>query len=419
MKQIITYTQILDSRANPTIQARYEDENTTLVTAVPSGASTGVHEAHELRDKGEAYRGKGVLEAIANANELSEQLDWSAANVQESDTKLLEIDGTKNKTRLGANALLAVSLLQTRVQAHQERKEVYEVVSELASTSPALPLPFANIINGGMHAENTLMLQEFMIVPTTADTFSQATRIVSEVYHELKSLIAQKYSPSQTALGDEGGFAPNVTDAQEVCELLLQAASQAGHEVSIAIDAAASEFYRDGRYEAQQGVFMSAQELTEYYVQLIKEYPIISLEDPFDQDDASAWSHLVARLAEEQLVCQVVGDDLTVSNQERIQLFHEQQACDSLLLKINQIGTITEAVQAATLAMSYDWTVMVSHRSGETEDTTIADLAVGLGCGQIKLGAPARSERVAKYNRLLTLEQLYSLPLRNDFKRKH
>lgn len=404
-----TYLQILDSRANPTIQGRYADEHVTLTAAVPSGASTGVHEAHELRDDEDAYAGKGVQKAVANAQQLSDELDWSQADVTEADKWMREQDGTDNKSALGANALLAVSLLQARVQAHQHGKEVYELISELAGQEAALPLPFANIINGGEHAQNGLQLQEFMIVPVHAQTFAQATQQVAETYHVLKGLIADRYSPDQTALGDEGGFAPMISDAHEACRLLVDAMQEAGHEMGIAIDAAASEFYSDDGYEVQESSYLDAKQLIDYYTDLVEQYPIISLEDPFDQDDYASFSQL--REALEQTNCQVVGDDLTVTNPDRIRQAAKEAACDCLLLKINQIGTVSESLDAARTARDSGWSVMVSHRSGETEDSFISDLAVGLGCGQIKIGAPARGERTAKYNRLLCIEATSGLSL--------
>lgn len=401
------FTQILDSRGNPTIQASFTDLQ--LKVAVPSGASTGVHEAHELRDETSSYRGKAVTKAIANAQELSESIDWSIANFHKVDEYMIKRDGTSNKTHLGANALLAISMLQVLTQAHQNNQEVYELIAQTTESSPALPLPFANVINGGQHADNSLMMQEFMIVPIHAKTFAEASQQVAETYQALKQLIAKRYGSSQTALGDEGGFAPAVKDAFEACELLVLAMKKSGHQMAIAMDPAASEFYKEQGYEAVEGEYMTAQQLSDYYVKLVQEYPIISIEDPFDQDDFSAFAHLKSLLTDHN--CQVVGDDLTVSNPKRIQQAITSDACNSLLLKINQIGTISEALQAAQLAKEHSWTVMVSHRSGETEDTFIADLATGIGSGQIKLGAPARGERTAKYNRLLTIEQTSSLSL--------
>ncbi len=410
------FLQVIDSRANPTLQGRIIVDGAPIQIAVPSGASTGVHEAHELRDEEQAYQGRGVNKAMHNAQQLANELDWRNADVQETDSWLLTQDETANKSAYGANALLAISMLQTAAQARQESAELFELIARLANTEPALPLPFANVINGGEHAQNQLQLQEFMIVPIHANTFAQATQQVAETYSCLKTIIAEKYGPGQTALGDEGGFAPAVSDAHEACSLLMQAMNASGHDMAIAMDPAASEFYSKKGYEAKKGTFLSAEELTEYYVQLVEEFPIISLEDPFDQDDFQAFAKLQAALRDTP--CQVVGDDLTVTNTKRIQQAIDAQAANSLLLKINQIGLVTQAIDAATLALKNDWTVMVSHRSGETEDTFIADLAVGLGTGQIKLGAPARGERTAKYNRLLTIEatsnvQLASHPWQN------
>lgn len=419
MKENILITQILDSRANPTLQAQYTSDSYTITTAVPSGASTGVHEAVELRDNSSAYDGKGVTSAQKNAQTLAKQLVWSPANVLVADKLMIAKDATKNKSSYGANAILALSLLQTRVQAFQQQQEVFELIAQLSENTPQMPLPFANVINGGEHAQNALAMQEFMIVPIHADSFSEATRQVSETYHCLKKIIAKQYGPSQTALGDEGGFAPDVDDAHEACELLMQAMKDSSHDMAIAMDPAASEFYTDGLYHVSSDKSLSSEELANYYLDLVKKYPIISIEDAFDQDDFAAFAHLKQLLSSNDLHVQIVGDDLTVTNTNRIQEAINQQACDSLLLKINQIGSISEALAAAKLSTDNDWTVMVSHRSGETEDSFISDLAVGLGTGQIKLGAPARGERTAKYNRLLTIEAAHHLPLRNDFRTKH
>lgn len=411
MTEDIRIFEIIDSRGNPTLKAVYND----IAVAVPSGASTGVHEAVELRDNEAAWGGKGVSHAAGNARALAQQLSWNPADVSVADQKLLELDGTKNKSRMGANALLALSMLQANVQARQQEIPLHELLSQLAHTTPALPLPFANVLNGGEHAGNALAFQEFMIVPVTATSFYEATRIVAEVTHALKTLITREFGSAQTGVGDEGGFAPDINDPWQACTLLLSAAKTAGHTVAIAIDPAASEFYHDRAYVLSEEQRLTPEELTEYYVSLAKEFPIVSIEDGFDQDDFESFALLKKRLSEEGTDCQVVGDDLTVTNPERIQQAIDHDSANALLLKINQIGTITESVSAARLAFDNDWRVMVSHRSGETEDSFIADLATGLGCGQIKLGAPVRGERTAKYNRLLELEDRYGLQLRNDF----
>ncbi len=392
------YNQILDSRGNPTIQAQYKE----LIVAVPSGASTGAHEAPELRDHQEEYEGNTVYKAIQNAQHLSEELDWETITIADADKKILDTD--KTKKLLGANATLAVSLLAGSIQANREGKQPYELIAELSGNKPLLPMPFANVINGGKHADNDLMIQEIMIVPTNAHTFAEATRQVTETYHALKTILKKRYGGASTALGDEGGFAPPITHIEEALSILIEAMSNAGHKLSFAIDAAASEFYSDKGYEIRPGEYMTAEELIEYYVHLIDTYPIISLEDPFDEEDYASFAKLRKKVR-----IQIVGDDLTVTNTQRIQEAINQESCNSLLLKVNQIGTLTEALEAAKLSKDNGWTVMVSHRSGETSDTWIADIATGLGCGEIKLGAPARGERVAKYNRLLTIEAVHNL----------
>ena len=407
--------EIIDSRGNPTLKATYTKTNPNITAQVPSGASTGAHEAVELRDNEEAWGGKGVSHAAGNARALAQQLTWQPANFLVADEQMLAIDATPNKERMGANAILALSLLQARVQAHQSHLPLHQVVANHAKTKPALPMPFANVLNGGEHAGNALAFQEFMIVPISATTFAKATQIVCEVTHALKALIAERYGPAQTSVGDEGGFAPNIVDPHEACKLLLEASERSGHKIAIAIDAAASEFYENEHYVLSPEQVFSAGQLVQYYLDLVTQYPIISIEDPFDEDDFASFSALKKLFEQQNITCQVVGDDLTVTNPERIQRAINVKSADCLLLKVNQIGTLTESLKAARLAMDNDWNVMVSHRSGETEDAFIADLAAGLGCGQIKLGAPVRGERTAKYNQLLLLEDMYRLPLRNDF----
>ena len=415
MTDHIHILEIIDSRGNPTLKASYTKTAPHITAHVPSGASTGAHEAVELRDNDELWNGKGVSHAAGNARALAQQLEWEPANVMQADKKLLQVDGTPDKSRMGANALLALSLLQARVQAHQQKIPLHQLVANLAHTKPALPLPFSNVINGGDHAGNALAFQEFMIVPVTASTFYEATRIVCEVTHALKKIIAEKYGAAQTSVGDEGGFAPDISSPQEACELLLAASKLAGHEVAIALDAAASEFLEGDVYVLSDEMRLSSAQLAQVYVSLAEQYPIVSIEDPFAEDDFASFAALRKLLEDKGLTCQVVGDDLTVTNPERIHRAINAKSANSLLLKVNQIGTVTESIHAAQLAFDNDWTVMVSHRSGETEDAFIADLATGLGCGQIKLGAPVRGERTAKYNQLLWLEDQFRLPLRNDF----
>jgi enolase len=397
--------QIFDSRGNPTVEVEVTTQLGTYVSAVPSGASTGIHEAHELRDGGKAYMGKGVLKAVANVKSAGLQIIGMDVTDQKAiDTKLLQIDGTPNKEKLGANAILGISMAVCQAGAAAHKMPLYAYIAKLSgNTKMQLPVPCLNIINGGKHAENGLSVQEFMIVPNGASTFSEAMQMGSEVYHHLKKVIHEKYGGASTAVGDEGGFAPNITSSAEAVKLVKSAIKKAGYEgkISLALDAAASEFCNsDGTY-TYEGKKIKGSELAKKYVALLKE-GIISLEDPFDQDDFVHFAELTGKIAQK---AQVVGDDLTVTNPARIQMAAESKACNALLLKINQIGSITEAIEAAKLAKSYGWSVMVSHRSGETEDTFIADFVVGIGSGQIKTGAPARSERLAKYNRLLRIEE--------------
>ncbi|MFP4524081.1 MAG: phosphopyruvate hydratase [Candidatus Woesearchaeota archaeon] len=399
--------QVLDSRGNPTLEVDVYTDNAVGSAMVPSGASTGIHEAHELRDGGKDWHGKGVTQAIKHVNNtIRKKLTGQDAEDQTHiDGELNALDGTPNKEKLGANAILGVSLAVARAAAAAQKKPFHEYVAKLAGTKPRLPVPYANVINGGSHAEGGLELQEFMIVPTGAKSFAQASQMVSETYHHLKKLLKKKYGAASTHLGDEGGFAPPMKDSKEALELLKQAIKEAGYatKMKLAIDAAASEFYDHDTKTYLKDAY-SPQQLEHYYDNLIKKYPITSLEDPYDQDDIQAWQSLTKRTRRRKNF-QVVGDDLTVSNPERIKTAIDEKWCDALLLKVNQIGTLTEALRAARMAQKAGWNVMVSHRSGETEDPLIADLATGLGCGQIKLGAPARGERTAKYNQLIRIEE--------------
>lgn len=399
----IVARQIFDSRGNPTVQVDLTTEQGTFTANVPSGASTGIHEALELRDGGNAYGGKGVSKAVANVNEqIASMLKGkSVLDQAELDKAMCEADGTENKSKFGANAILGVSLAIARAGAAAKGIELYEHISQLAGTTPQLPMPCMNIINGGEHADNGLSVQEFMLVPTSAESFSQAMRMGTEIYHELKKLLKTKYGGGATAVGDEGGFAPQIESSMEAVQLVKEASKNCGYDTSLALDAAASEYFKEGKY-IYEGKELSGDELIESYKELVAQ-GIVSFEDPFDQDDFDHYAKF-----KEAVTCQVVGDDLTVTNPKRIQRAIEHNACNSLLLKVNQIGSVTESIEAAMLAKSAGWTVMVSHRSGETEDAFIADLAVGLGCGQIKTGAPCRSERVAKYNRLLQIEEKLS-----------
>jgi len=408
--------QIFDSRGNPTIEVEVTTKKGVFRAAVPSGASTGIHEALELRDGDKAnYMGKGVLKAVINVRDIITPA-LIEAKVDVTDQKavddfLLKLDGTKNKSKLGANAILGVSLAVCKAGAAEKNIPLYKHIAELsgAKTPFVLPVPAFNVINGGSHAGNKLAMQEFMILPTGAASFSEAMKIGSEVYHHLKSVIKSKYGQDATNVGDEGGFAPNIQDNREGLELLKTAIEKAGYtgKVKIAMDVAASEFYKEGKYdldfknsESKSADWLSGQQLSQLYQDFAKDYPIVSIEDPFDQDDWESWTHLTNATD-----IQIVGDDLTVTNPERIQTAIGKKSCSGLLLKVNQIGTVTESIAASNLAKSDGWGVMVSHRSGETEDSFIADLVVGLRTGQIKTGAPCRSERLAKYNQLLRIEE--------------
>ncbi|KLO09337.1 enolase [Schizopora paradoxa] len=408
--------QIFDSRGNPTVEVDLYTSKGRFRAAVPSGASTGVHEAVELRDGDKAnYVGKGVLKAVANVNDIIApaliQSGLTVTQQAEIDDFLKKLDGTPNKGKLGANAILGVSIAVAEAGASEKGVPLYQHIAELAGVKPpyVLPCPAFNVINGGSHAGNKLAFQEFMLLPVGASSFTESMKIGTETYHTLKKVISAKYGIDAVNVGDEGGFAPNVQGAEEALELLVEAIKKAGYEgkVKIAMDVASSEFYKDGKYDldfknpnSDPEKWISGTELSNLYVDLIKKYPIVSVEDPFEQDDWEAWTHFVKNCE-----IQCVGDDLTVTNPLRIKTAIEKKSCNSLLLKINQIGTISESIQAAQLSQSDGWSVMVSHRSGETENTVIADVVVGLGVGQIKTGAPARSERVAKYNQLLRIEE--------------
>jgi len=402
--------QVLDSRGNPTIEVEAWFNQTKASAIVPSGASTGKYEALELRDGKKDYLGKSVMKAVDNVNNIISKkvIGMSFLDQKALDDFLIQLDGTSNKSKLGANAILGVSMAVARLAATLKEKPLYQYIGELAGTNPKdyrIPIPFANIINGGKHAGSSLKMQEFMISPVGAKTFKDAVKMCSETYHTLKKLVEQKYGKGATNVGDEGGFAPQLNTPEQALDLITEAIKQAGYKgnVKIAMDSAASEFY-----DEKEGVYVmdrkySKQELIDYYVRLLKTYPIISLEDPFDQDDFDSWAKLTEIATKMKIP--VIGDDLIVSNPERIRIAIEKKLCNALLLKVNQIGTVTEAINAAKLASSQGWRVMVSHRSGETEDTFIADLAVGLGCGSIKLGAPCRTDRVCKYNQLLRIEE--------------
>jgi len=399
--------QVLDSRGNPTIEAEVHTENHMASAIVPSGASTGKHEAVELRDNGTEYGGKSVHQAVKNVTRIGEILVGKDCTKQaELDSIMLQLDGTDNKSRMGANAILAVSMAVARLAAKEKGLELFQYLNTLTGgrdkvlREMSLPTPFMNILNGGMHADNALDFQEYMIAPQ-ADTFAERLRIGAEIYHQLKKVLKAK--GLSTGVGDEGGFAPNLTKPEEPLQMIMEAAKELGYEnkIKIGIDAAASEFYKNKKYVVQ-GKELTAEELSDVYADLIKKYPIILVEDPFNEEDFDAFAKFTQRFGDK---INVVGDDLLVTNIERIKIARNKNACNSLLLKVNQIGSLTEAINAAKMAFSEGWSVMVSHRSGETEDTFIADLVVALGTGMIKTGAPCRGERTAKYNQLLRIEE--------------
>lgn len=397
--------QILDSRGNPTVEVDVFTRIWRGRAKVPSGASTGRHEALELRDRKKEYNGKGVMKAVRNVNnKIAKRLiGTDVRNQTKLDKAMIKLDGTKNKTKLGANAILGVSLAAARAAAHCKHMKYYQYLRLLSkSRQYVMPVPFLNVINGGEHADNRLAFQEFMIAPI-ARTYKQSLRMGVETYHTLKQVILKKYGVGTTNVGDEGGFAPNINSVVEALDLLMEAIDKAGYakRIKIGLDAAASYFYKKGFYYVD-GKKLSKDKLLEVYAALVKEYPIISIEDPFQEDDFESHAVLTSAIGKKVMI---IGDDLTVTNIDRIKKAAELKACNCLLLKVNQIGTLTEAIDAALLAKKHRWKVMVSNRSGETEDTFIADFAVGLGCGLIKAGAPARGERTAKYNELLRIEE--------------
>jgi enolase len=394
--------QILDSRGNPTVEVDVElDSGASGRAAVPSGASTGQFEAVELRDGGEAWRGNGVARAVANVNgELAGVLAGLDASDQASvDRALIEADGTPNKGRLGANAILGCSLAVAKAAAADAGRPVYAWVG--GSEAHVLPVPMMNVVNGGAHAQNSLDLQEFMIVPAGAATFAEGLQVGVEVFQALKALLHERGLP--TAVGDEGGFAPDFAASEDAIRAVLEAAERAGHgdRIAIALDPAVTELWRDGAYRFE-GRVASPDELIDYWEGLSDRYPIVSIEDGMAENEWSAWRALTDRLGDR---LQLVGDDLFVTNVDRLREGIEEGVANAILLKVNQIGTLTETLEAVELARSAGYATVISHRSGETEDTTIADLAVATGAGQIKTGAPSRTDRVAKYNQLLRIEE--------------
>ncbi|XP_022920287.2 enolase-like [Onthophagus taurus] len=406
--------QIFDSRGNPTVEVDLTTKDGLFRAAVPSGASTGIHEALELRDKvKEDYMGKGVLKAVCNViNEIGPKVVESKLDVIEQqalDELMIKFDGTENKSKFGANAILGVSMAICKAGAASRKVPLYKHIGDLAGNDKfILPVPSMNVINGGSHAGNKLAMQEFMILPTGATSFTHAMKMGSEVYHHLRAVIKAKFGLDATAVGDEGGFAPNIQDNKEGVHLLNEAIAKAGYtgKVDIGMDCAASEFLKNGKYDldfknpkSDPSKYIDSKALQSLYEEFIKEFPIVSIEDPFEQDDWDAWARFNGSTK-----IQLVGDDLLVTNPKRIATAIEKKACNALLLKVNQIGSITESICAHLRARANGWGTMVSHRSGETEDTFIADMVVGLAAGQIKTGAPCRSERLAKYNQLLRIE---------------
>ncbi|HVA20029.1 MAG TPA: phosphopyruvate hydratase [Solirubrobacteraceae bacterium] len=398
--------QILDSRGNPTIEVEIGLRSGAHGhAAVPSGASTGEFEAKELRDGGEAWGGKGVTRAVANVNgEIARAVTGMDASDQRGlDEALVELDGTPDKSRLGANAILGVSLAVAHAQAAEEGLALWRYLG--GESARVLPVPMMNVLNGGAHADNKVDFQEFMVVPLGAQSFSEGLRMGTEVFHALKGTLRER--GLGTTVGDEGGFAPDLASNEDALKMLVAGIEAAGHtpgeDVAIALDPAASELYREGAYVLEhEGRTLSAGEMSDYWADLASRYPIVSIEDGMDEEDWDGWKALTERLGSS---VQLVGDDLFVTNTERLQRGIEGGVANSILIKVNQIGTLSETLQAIAMAREAGYTAVMSHRSGETEDVTIADLAVATGCGQIKTGAPSRSDRVAKYNQLLRIEE--------------
>jgi enolase len=396
--------QILDSRGNPTVEVDVAlDDGTHARAAAPSGASTGAFEAVERRDGGKAFGGKGVGKAVlAVADEIRDELlGFEADDQRLIDQTMIDLDGTPDKSRLGANAITAVSMAVAKAAAQSAELHLFRYLG--GPNAHVLPVPMMNVLNGGAHADNSVDIQEFMIAPVGAATFSEALRWGAETYHALKSVL--KEHKLSTGVGDEGGFAPDLAHNRAALDLLVEAIGKAGFQpgsdVALAVDAAATEFFSDGAYRFEGGA-RSAAEMLELYAEWLDAYPIVSLEDPLAEDDWAGWQALTAALGDK---VQVVGDDLFVTNPERLRRGIAERSANALLVKVNQIGTVTETLDAVSLAHRSGFACMISHRSGETEDTTIADLAVAINCGQMKTGAPARSERVAKYNQLLRIEE--------------
>lgn len=413
----IVARMIYDSRGFPSTEVEVFTDEGMFRASCPSGASTGIHEALELRDGGADWMGKGVEKALEHIRKdiAPHLVGMKVDNQKAIDDKLAELDGTKNFGKFGANACLPVSMACCIAGAHYAKMPVHAYIHKISGTKAEMstPVPCMNIINGGKHAGNKLAPQEYMIAPFGATSFHEAMKMGSEVYQNLKSILAKRYGIEATAVGDEGGFAPPIDDPKAPLETICEAIEKAGYKgrIGICMDAAASEFYdKDAKvynlnFKGETPRNISGEELAKLYLSWCKEFPIVSIEDPFDEDDFESFADLLRRIKEEGLNVQIVGDDLTVSNSERVKMAEEHKACNALLLKVNQIGSVQKAIDAALLAQSYGWSVMVSHRSGETEDTFIAELVAGLGTGQIKSGAPCRGERTCKYNQLLRIEE--------------
>jgi len=419
--------QIFDSRGNPTVEVDVITENGVIGrAAVPSGASTGEHEAVELRDGGKAYMGKGVLKAVENVNTIIAQELIGASVFEQNliDQTMIELDGTPNKSKLGANAILGVSLAVAKAAANELNMPLYRYVGGVSANT--LPLPMMNIINGGSHSDAPIAFQEFMIMPVQAKNFTHAMQMGTEIFHHLKKVLHDR--GLSTAVGDEGGFAPTLDGTEDAIETIGKAVENAGYkfgtEVKIALDCAAAEFYKDGKYdytlfEGEKGMVRTSQEQAEYLEELCAKYPIISVEDGMDENDWDGWKVLTEKVGDK---VQLVGDDLFVTNVERLSRGIENGIANSILIKVNQIGSLTETIAAVNMAKNAGYTSVMSHRSGETEDNTIADLAVALNCGQIKTGSASRSDRMAKYNQLLRIEEelgdIAYFPQENAFKLK-
>ena len=396
--------EILDSRGNPTVEVEVVLDNGFIGrAAVPSGASTGAFEAVELRDGGSRYLGKGVETAVKNINDKISKvvIGLKAEDQRVLDEKMISLDGTKNKSALGANAILGVSLASARAASLSANQSLFKFLG--GADAKTLPVPMMNILNGGAHADTNVDIQEFMVAPIGANSFKESLRWGAEIYHSLKSVLKKK--GLATSIGDEGGFAPNLASNRAALDLILEAVEiagfKSGSQIALAMDVAATEFHEDGSYNFE-GKKLTSDQMISYYTELVSAYPLVSIEDPLDEDDWSGWAKLTNELGQK---IQIVGDDLFVTNPERLQRGIDSNTANALLVKVNQIGSLTETIDAVNLAHKNGYRSMMSHRSGETEDTTIADLSVALNCGQIKTGAPARSERVAKYNQLLRIEE--------------